>query len=119
MSNKFYNRLAFIRILICSRLVKSIVFLLLVILSLNIAFPAQAALCRTTQERSICITRIKRSAKNYWEYRASVRIEKGKTREIRPIEIYNCRDRVRIPKNGRPIPFETKGAGEWICSYFQ
>jgi hypothetical protein len=75
------------------------------------ALPAEAALCRRTAERTLCIMEIKRSAKNFWEYRAIVSVD-GKTR---PIELYNCRDLVRVRADGRVVPFTESGAGELIC----
>jgi hypothetical protein len=77
--------------------------------------PGLAASCRTLGDRQICILRIQRSAKNYWEYRASVQID-GVTR---PIELYNCRDRIRIRQDKKVVPFEPNGAGELICTIFK
>ncbi|WP_013323079.1 hypothetical protein [Gloeothece verrucosa] len=93
---------------------KPIILLLLLIISLSITRPAQAALCRTLEGKQICITYIKRSAKYYWEYRASVKINGVAT----PIEKYNCRDRIKITKDGTLVPFEANGAGELICRFF-
>ncbi|GAB4198823.1 MAG: hypothetical protein Fur006_48980 [Coleofasciculaceae cyanobacterium] len=67
---------------------KYIAILLLLTLSFANAPPAEAALCRTSNDRLICILSIKRSAKNYWEYRAAISVDGVK----RPIEVYNCRD---------------------------
>ncbi|WAL59684.1 hypothetical protein [Thermocoleostomius sinensis] len=83
--------------------------------SLMVISPAQAALyCRSTGEHTICILSIKRSAKNYWEYRASVRVDGVE----RPIELYNCRDRLRTQRDGTTLPFEPAGAGTVICHLF-
>lgn len=79
----------------------------------TLSLPAEAAFCRTEGGKSICILQIKRSAKNYWQYRASVRVNGTVT----PIEVYDCRRRVKTPKNGQPIPFESRGAGELICRF--
>jgi hypothetical protein len=77
--------------------------------------PAQAApYCRTTAEHTICVLSIKRSAKNYWEYRAAVSIDGVE----RPIERYNCRDRLRIQNDGIVKQFESAGAGSVICRLF-
>lgn len=77
--------------------------------------PAQAVpYCRTTSQHTVCILSIKRSAKNYWEYRATTRVDGVE----RPMEIYNCRDRLRTQKDGTPIPFEPAGAGSVICQLF-
>jgi hypothetical protein len=96
-------------------MVKFIDVLLCLALSLAVTFPAEAAFCRQSSDRLICIVSIKRSAKNYWEYRASVSVDGIK----RPIEVYNCRDRIRIRKDGAVVPFESDGAGELICHFFQ
>ncbi|NJL20288.1 MAG: hypothetical protein HC895_04770 [Leptolyngbyaceae cyanobacterium SM1_3_5] len=87
---------------------------------LNFAWPAaaDAPICRSVNGQEICILSIQRSAKNHWEYRATVSID-GQTRSWRPgtvsIEKYNCRDRIRVGQDGRAVPFEPQGAGELIC----
>lgn len=81
--------------------------LFMLLLSLTLAQPAQAAFCRNYRDNTICILSIKRSAKNYWEYRASVKVNG----ETRPVEIYNCRDRTRIKADGKIVAFEHNGAG--------
>lgn len=76
------------------------------------AAPAGAALlCRRVEGHSICIERIQRSAKNFWEYRAIVTVDD----EQRPLEVYNCRDRTRTTTNGTVVPFEPNGVGQLIC----
>ncbi|MEW6493576.1 MAG: hypothetical protein AB1589_13875 [Cyanobacteriota bacterium] len=96
-------------------MVKFIALLLGLALSFAIASPAEASFCRNSDHHSICILSIKRSAKNYWEYRASVRVDGVE----RPIEVYNCRDRIRIRQDGTVVPFESDGSGELICKFFQ
>jgi len=91
---------------------KYITLVLVLILSFAAALPARAAFCRTVNGHDICILSIKRSAKNYWEYRASVSVDGV----ARPVEIYDCRDRLRIQKNGTAVPFVENGPGELICS---
>lgn len=91
-------------------------------LSVALPLPAQASFCRNSasvngslqNNHEICILSIKRSAKNYWEYRAIVSIDRVK----QPVEVYNCRDRIRVGKNGI-VPFHPNGAGELICRFFQ
>ncbi|NEQ97116.1 MAG: hypothetical protein F6K30_10385, partial [Cyanothece sp. SIO2G6] len=52
------------------------------------------------------------SAKNYWEYRAVVKID-GKRQ---PMAVYNCRDRIRtVKKTGKVVPFDLQGVGCLIC----
>ncbi|MEA5468562.1 hypothetical protein [Spirulina sp. 06S082] len=94
---------------------KCVVPILLFVLFFTIASPADAAFCQQKGDRQICILQIKRSAKNYWEYRVKVSID-GK---VKPIEIYNCRDRLRVDKHGQVIPFSSEGSGEYICSFFK
>ena len=89
-----------------------IIFSLLLMLEfMLIVPPAKAALCRQINHQTICILKIKRSAKNYWEYRVSVKIDQ----EVRPMEIYNCREKHRITNKGAVIPFESEGVGHYIC----
>ncbi|MEM7770520.1 MAG: hypothetical protein AAF327_08420 [Cyanobacteria bacterium P01_A01_bin.37] len=76
-----------------------------------IAQPAYADFCRTINQHEICLLRVKRSAKNHWEYRASVRIDGEKT----PVEIYDCRHHVRIRRDGSREQFQADGAGSLIC----
>lgn len=89
----------------------SLILLWLLLWSCVMILPGWAASCRTLGDRQICIVSIQRSAKNYWEYRASVQIDGV----IRPIEVYNCRDRIRIRQDKTVVPFEPNGAGELIC----
>ncbi|XQQ06039.1 MAG: hypothetical protein EDM05_67850 [Leptolyngbya sp. IPPAS B-1204] len=89
---------------------KIIALVLGLVLAFILPSPATAALCRTIEGQTICILEIKRSAKNYWEYRAVVKVND----EERPIEIYNCRDRIRVRQDGITVPFQSNGAGELI-----
>jgi hypothetical protein len=88
---------------------------LLLTLSFAVALPAEASFCRNSNNHSICILSIKRSAKNYWEYRAAVSVDGVE----RPIEVYNCRDRIRVRTDRTVVPFEPNSPGELICSFFQ
>lgn len=77
-----------------------------------IAPPAQAInYCRTVGDHQICLLDVKRSAKNYWEYRAVVSIDG----QPRPLEIYNCRQRTRTLEDGTVVSFAPQGAGVLIC----
>ncbi|WP_253274396.1 hypothetical protein [Myxosarcina sp. GI1] len=80
-------------------------------------------MCRNIKGQKLCIVRIKRSAKNYWEYRTKVEID-GKRRVK---EIYNCRDYApRTAKGDRTvtrkgkvaIPFKPNSLGELVCDLF-
>lgn len=91
-------------------------FTLLIVLSflfyLIIPNSVQASICRNYDGDLTCILTIKRSAKYHWQYRASVSINGKKT----PIEIYNCREKIKTKKNGKRVPFDEKGAGKLICT---
>lgn len=76
---------------------------------------AEAAICRQLGEQQICIVDIQRSAKYYWQYRVSVTVDN----QLRPREIYNCRDRVRISERGDRIAFQDEGIGDLICRLVQ
>ncbi|MBN3895280.1 MAG: hypothetical protein HWQ41_08445 [Nostoc sp. NOS(2021)] len=100
---------------------KYIIFVLLLILAFSVVHPAFASVCRNYDvydglhlRHQICILSINRSAKNDWQYRAAVSVDGVK----RPIEVYNCRERVKVEESGTVLPFEQKDPGEMICSFF-
>ncbi|OKH56274.1 hypothetical protein NIES2101_00390 [Calothrix sp. HK-06] len=94
---------------------KIFAFILVILLTLIITYPAQAFTCRNYNGHQICILSIKRSAKNHWEYRASVTVDGAKT----PVELYNCRQQTLTRKDGKIAPFRPDNAGEVICSFFK
>ena len=77
---------------------------------------ANAEMCSKRDGHQVCILKLKRSAKYYWEYRATVSIDGQKQRNQ---EIYNCRDRTLTRKGKYPIPFKSNGPGELVCNLFQ
>ena len=91
-----------------------IVAIFAIAFTLNLAWvsPARAAICRQQRNNRICIVSIKRSAKYYWEYRASVRVND----QTYPIEIYNCRRKVRIKSDKTSVLFIENGPGYLICN---
>ena len=97
------------------KLYKFIALILLLILFNAIALPAVAAVCRNYNGQRICIVDINRSAKNYWEYRATVTVDGVK----RPQEVYNCRQKFKVEIDGTLVPFKPKDPGELICSFFR
>ena len=96
-------------------MMKYVAVVLLLILPFSVALTADAAVCRNFDSHQICILSIKRSAKNYWEYTASVSVDNIKT----PTQVYNCRDRVKIQPNKTVVPFGQKDPSELICSFFK
>ncbi|MEP0919328.1 hypothetical protein NC981_21085 [Leptolyngbya sp. DQ-M1] len=89
--------------------------LILIILFINVTLLVQAAPCRTLDNHEICIVTIKRSAKNYWEYRARVRVDG----EVKPMHVYDCRKRIAIQPNKVLELFEQDGTAEIVCSFFK
>lgn len=49
----------------------------------------KAATCQDIAGERVCLPKIKRSAKNYWEYRVTFNVDGIK----QPPRVYNCRDR--------------------------
>ena len=83
---------------------------------LGFAPAANADICGDRFGQQVCVIKLKRSAKNYWEYRAKVSID-GKKQRYK--EIYNCRDRTLIRRGKYPIPFKPNSPGELVCKTFQ
>lgn len=73
-----------------------------------------ASFCRQYREHFICVVDIKRSAKNYWEYRAKLRVDGV----LQPLVSYNCRRRIAIQPDGTAISFDRDATGELICNLF-
>lgn len=91
---------------------KYIAVLVLLTVWLGVALPAEASFCRQFHDRKICILNIQRSAKNHWEYRVTISIDGV----AQPKEVYNCRDRKTVKKDGTIAPFQTDTPGELICN---
>jgi hypothetical protein len=92
-----------------------VTFLLLVILSFSVAPAAANSVCQNYHGHRVCILSIERSAKNYWEYKASVSVDDVKE----PSKVYNCRSQVKILQDGTFVPFGDKDPGELICRFFK
>ncbi|MGB3509539.1 MAG: hypothetical protein WBA93_09885 [Microcoleaceae cyanobacterium] len=89
-----------------------ILLIVLLIFLFAVTPPAAASFCRNYNGNKICILSIKRSAKNYWEYRAEVSINGRR----KPLEIYNCHTEEKIQKDGKIVKFQPNGAGKLICN---
>jgi hypothetical protein len=87
----------------------------IVIFFLSFIPPIEAAACRTIQDQAICIVDIKRSAKNYWEYRVTLSINQM----IQPVEIYNCRDRQIIKSDKTRVKFSSQDLSQSICRLYK
>jgi hypothetical protein len=78
-------------------------------------FPAQAAPCRTVANQTHCVEQVQRSAKNYWEYRVTLRINGV----LQPVQIYDCRDRTLLQKDGTRTKFGATDIGQTICRLYK
>ncbi len=96
-------------------ILKHLSLVVILTLSFSIMLPAHASFCHNDNGHQICIIDIKRSAKNYWEYRAVMSVDGVK----KPVEVYNCRDRLKIQKDGTALPFTKNDPGELICKFFR
>ncbi|MEG4226268.1 hypothetical protein QUA35_09295 [Microcoleus sp. N9_B2] len=94
---------------------KCVCYLLLLISFLSVALPAEASVCRNDRGSEICIVDIKRSAKNYWEYRVILSVDGVK----QALEVYNCRDRTTVKKDGTVLTFGQNNPGEIVCGFFK
>ena len=92
-----------------------VALLLSLVLSFTLSLPAVASSCRIIKNQAICILDIQRSAKNYWQYRASISVDGI----AKPAEFYNCRDRHIVQKDGTRIKFEPNGSGDFICRLYK
>ena len=78
--------------------------------------PSLSNACRSFGGHQVCIQNIRRSAQRYWEYRTVVSVDGIK----QPLELYNCRDRVRtLVRDGSIVPFVTGKTGDWVCQITQ
>ncbi len=69
------------------------------------------SICRNYQQNTVCILKIKRSAKYYWRYRTQISINGVK----KPLRIYDCRQNKIWEKDGGAIAFSTQGIEQYIC----
>ena len=92
-----------------------IILSLLLLLFLPLPIADAAYICRNYEGHDICILKIKRSAKKYWEYQASVSIDGIK----QPRSTYNCRGQFKVKKDTKIIPFSKDVSGKMLCSLFK
>ena len=95
------------------RLILSLIVLLILLIS--VMPPVQAATCRSFGTQEICILSIRRSAKNYWEYRAKVQVDG----EVRPMQVYDCRKKITVQTNKVLELFEQDGTAAAVCGFFK
>jgi hypothetical protein len=82
---------------------------------LVIVAPAQAEFCRQVEGHRICILSIKRSAKNYWQYQATVSTDGIE----RPAASYDCREKSIVEADGNMALFRSRLDGSIVCSLYR
>ncbi|WGV26978.1 hypothetical protein [Halotia branconii] len=93
---------------------KYVTLALLLILTNTVVLSVFPFICRNYDGHIVCILSINRSAKNYWEYRASVSVDGVKN----PKEVYNCRERVKVKQDKTVVSFRQNDPSELVCSLF-
>ena len=98
-------------------LVRIILICFVLLMGLTIAPPPTLAadICRTIDQRTVCIITIKRSAKNFWEYNAAVSID-GKRG---PKEPYDCRSKIKTNPDGSFSRFGKNSIGSLVCRAYR
>ncbi len=71
--------------------------------------------CRQLDSHRVCILRIERSAKNYWQYQAVVSTDGIE----QPFANYDCRERLITEPDGNMAAFRTRPAGAFVCSLYR
>jgi hypothetical protein len=82
---------------------------------LTVVAPARAEFCRQVDGHRICILSIKRSAKNYWQYQATVSTDGIK----QPAASYDCREKSIIEADGNMALFRSRLDGSIVCSLYR
>ena len=89
--------------------------LLILILWITNIPPIEAATCKTILGKQICLLKIKRSAKYYWEYRVQLNIDKKK----QPTRIYNCRYSYYFQPDKTKVYFKKDDElGQLVCRLY-
>ena len=92
-------------------------YLLLLVLALwMVAGATEAATCKDIARQQVCLLRIKRSAKYYWEYRATFSIDGRK----QPERVYNCRDRYYQEPDRLKVYYQPHDKlGKTVCRLYE
>jgi hypothetical protein len=93
----------------------ALALLLAGVMVLGAALPSFAATCLQSDGHQLCLLKIERSAKRYWEYWATVQID-GVTQ---PKTVYDCRYRVTIAPNQTRTRFSETGIGPLVCRLYK
>jgi hypothetical protein len=82
---------------------------------LGLTQPTLGATCRQTASHQICLLKIERSAKHYWEYWAVVSVDGV----VLPKTVYNCRDQTSTAPRQGPARFVADGPGPLVCKLYR
>lgn len=98
-------------------LVSIVLVWIVLVMGLTIAPRSSLAadICRTIEQRTVCIVTINRSAKNFWEYNAAVSID-GKRG---PKEPYDCRSKIKTNPDGSITRFGKNSIGALVCRAYR
>ena len=89
--------------------------LLIVVFLITAIPPVEAATCKTILGKQVCLLKIKRSAKYYWEYRVQLKINNKK----QPTRIYNCRYSYYLQPDKTKVYFkENDELGQLVCRLY-
>lgn len=77
--------------------------------------PVKAEFCRQVDGHQICILKIERSAKNYWQYQALASVDGVE----KPIASYDCRERSITDFDGNLSSFRSRLDGKLVCSLYR
>jgi hypothetical protein len=75
----------------------------------------RAEFCRQVDGYRICIVRIDRSAKNYWQYQAMVSTDGI----AQPSASYDCRAQLITDADGNTASFRSRRDGRVVCSLYR
>ncbi len=73
--------------------------------------PVFASICKVYHQEKVCILDIRRSAKYYWQFRVKTSVNGKK----KPLTVYDCRERLKVLKNGSTVRFSDDGIENYIC----
>lgn len=92
------------------------ILILFVATSFIIAPRIEANICKFWSGHQVCVVRIKRSAKYYWEYRTILSVDGLKQPEI----VYDCRNFSYFKPDKTKVFFENDdhNLGNFVCSLF-
>ncbi len=92
------------------------IVILFVVASLMIAPRTEANICKFWSGHQVCVVRIKRSAKYYWEYRTILSVDGKKQPEV----VYDCRHFYYFKADKTKIYFadNENDLGNFVCHLF-